>query len=221
MGSILNILDGIDDSAPGGADQRELIETLDQLARSRAQLFERDLKDNAMRGDAEFRAIPVVSLEALTTQAHGIPADGAVRVAEKATQEIARFVAGGSGAPPSEIVGRLVQPLGERLASFLGDGEAVGDRLEQTLIYLDGPRIQRLDLRTWKRGIARSGLRTRVSAVAATVAARARVDVSRAEPNALLRSYGDALRAAGYQGRALEDATDALKDIVMRSRDAR
>jgi DNA mismatch repair ATPase MutL len=213
MGAIRSVINSFDGSEELAQTQKELITTLANLAETKAQLFETQVRQNLLEaGTKGNQTIPISTIITSTTETHAYTQESAKLIPDAVQSSLTNFVPGGN----QDIVKGVGGLISTAVTAFFGEASAGNNTLEKYYIIAEGLSIVRVDLHAWSMDIAAESIKSKLEKVSAFVAVKSAVDVSKVDYNTFLNVYQEQLTTAGIESKVLAEALDEAHKIYQR-----
>lgn len=215
MAVVKSAVEALDVSDEMSKTQKELLSTLNSLAETKAQLFQKQL-DEEILGAASGgnKTVPVSSIVGWTSivrvLAHNKPNDigGTVRTS------LAKFLSGTA----SGVLDGVANVMTEALSGFFGESVASSSMLEQYYVLTEGVSVLRVDIKAWYQQVEATGLRESVESICVVAAKKSTVDLSRIDLATLLFIYKNLLEQGKAGADVIEDAITQAQQIWQKLR---
>lgn len=189
------------------ADAREHVITLFQLGESRAQFFERDIKENleATRlSSGDNKVTPIANILEIHSEVHAYHSRlNSSVVAQTFKNALSALVAGGA----SNIIEGMGVLLAESLEAFLSETNANTAEKSTYIVMADGLSIVRIDIRLWYTNTTTHSTQKVFEKIVVVTAVKSVIDVAKINTAAFIALYQNQLR------RLSRDANDMLREI--------
>lgn len=210
MATIRKVIDTLDPSKEQEALIKEQLETLAQLAESRAQVDESqiiiNLKDGKTTDDLR---VPITKVIDSRKEYRVVVQETSSEIIEKIAESIKGMFQG-----KDEIINSIAQLVGTALDAILGSGEGMEGKHEVYTVAVEYPAIIRFDFRMWIRNTRAQGIKTRCKSALAVVAYKSAVDIEKIDFNTFISIYGPLLaKAFGNDPKELDKMIDKAKEI--------
>jgi hypothetical protein len=192
MSVLKSVVQSVDSSPQVEEMVKENLNTLVDLAESKTEVFESEIKQDLKSGKAtDDLTIPITKVLAKKLEYRAIT--------QTSTSDFAKEVCGSlqklfSGDEP--ILTGLGNIITEGLDTVLGAGEGEEAECRSYYVVAEYPAIVRFDLAFWNRTIKAKALQQHISKAVACVAYKSAVDVTKLQFNDFLSLYGPVLRKA-------------------------
>ncbi len=209
--SVLKTLIQSVDSTPQVEEAiKENLATLVELAESKSQIFESEIKQDLKSGKAtDDLTIPITKVTAKKIEYRAVTKTSTSDFAKEVCNSLQKIFSG-----DGTILTGLGDMITEGLDTVMGAGEGEESECRSYYVVAEYPAIVRYDLAFWGRTIKAKALQQHISKAIACVAYKSAVDISKLKFNDFLTLYGPVLnRAYGSDQRKIDAMVDNAKKI--------
>jgi len=209
-----SVIDDIDKSAPELEATRELLETLEELAKAKAEYFAEEI-ENGLLGAGEGvdkLKVPIVAIDASGTDTRAYTSASAEHIADAVGDTIKNLLgvikdSGDWAKIASAALDAASGSLNEIVTGFLGADQGEADEKRGYEVIVDGYELLRIDYRLWRRFITTQAIKKRVELVAAVAYSKGVVDITKLDPN----YFRDKFQGMVAQAYGITDPLESIK----------
>lgn len=176
MSTFLKVIQDFDGSSDLAEAQREVIETLSQLAQTKKDLFHKRINLLILdAGQGTNKTVPISSIVRIDGMTRAFSSSSAGDIADTLKEAIGGFIEGGS----TNILNGIFSILTKALDIFLGSASGSDDQIEQYFLYPTEFAIYRIDLAAWSRTVVAKSLKTSIQQATAYAYVMSNVDIEK------------------------------------------
>ncbi|BAU26760.1 hypothetical protein DFP93_11130 [Aneurinibacillus soli] len=213
MGLIYNVFKELDTFSELGEMQKQLIITLDDLARSKATIFEQEIKESLLE-TTENRTIPINHITSKMTRIHTYTEESAKHILENVKESLRNFVTKGN----EKVIDEVGNLMSGEVTRFLNESGVNSNVLKRYYVMTEGESIIRIDLRGWYSEINIKSLANKIEKISAFVAVKSAVNLQALDYNAFLSVYQYQLSKSDLNLTDIKEALDEARQIYARFR---
>ena len=211
MSTLRKIIESVDNSDSKAAEIRENLKILMELAESKAQIFEDEIKLDLKSGKTvDDLTVPITKFVKTNIQYRATTSQKASDILNEVSTSINDMISNHSA---TGIVTGISKIATSALNTIMGVGEGEEQTVKLYAVVADYPAIVRFDFAFWSRKIAAKSLKQYCETALACVAYKSAVDITKLEFNDFLALYGPILN----EGFGNDPAK--MKEMIQQSRE--
>lgn len=197
------------DPAPEKKEEIMLnLNLLFELATSKCEHFKTEISDSIRTaGTIENPTIPITHIIEDTSDIRAFCKDDSTKIVTEATSAIQGFVQRGT----DKVISGVGQLVSAGVNMLLGSGEGVQNQHSDYFIMVDGLALVRLDIISWIRKVAVTGITQKIESVMAFTAVKSSVDVDKISFNTFMQAYKYQLQRDAKHALSEQDLVAEIK----------
>jgi len=212
MGAIRNAVMSFDPAPDRAKEQKELVETLAQLAETKAENYEMAIQQELNdAGSNTNRTVPIEAILVTKRETHAYSSSKVDQIGKTIGSSLKQFASGTADG----ILNGVTTLMTEALTAFLGEASAATGTTEQYYVMTEGLSVIRVDLKAWYLNVQSGGISTNMQRVSAFVAAKSAVDLAKIKFNTFLNLYQKQLAAAKIDQEKIQVALQEARKIYV------
>jgi hypothetical protein len=186
MGFIRSVVKELDQSDNLAKEAAAHLEALEDLANTKADLYESTLKANLVNaGIGSDHTIPISHIQDFTRDTRAYVASNADNISTVVNESLTGFVNGGK----DQIVGGIEKLLTVAVTALFGGSSGSEATTSKYYVANEGVALVRIDFMGWKRNVQTVSLTTKIEQVSAFVLCKSTVDIEKAKFDTFLDVY--------------------------------
>lgn len=191
MSALRNVIKSVDNTDAKAAEIRENLKILMELAESKAQIFEDEIKLDLKTGKTtDDLTVPITKVVKTSIQYRATSSEKTSDILGEVSSSINDMISDHSA---SGIVAGISKIASTALNTIMGVGEGEEQVVKLYSVVADYPAIVRFDFAFWSRKIAAESMKKYCETALACVAYKSAVDITKLAFNDFLALYGPIL----------------------------
>lgn len=211
MGSLRSAVKNFTGEDAGAAEAREYVKTLFELGKAKADLFEKEIKENLRTaGRDDNRTVPIHAILDETKEIHAYTsAVTNAHIGEQVTRAMRGFV---EGSTPSITKG-VVDLVSGALGAFLGEEAAGMQEKSKYFVLSEGRSIIRVDYKMWSMDVMASSIRKKIEKILVVVAVKSSVRLQDLDLNTFISAYQYQMTHSNISGLEVVKELQQIQEI--------
>lgn len=210
MSGVKNVIDSFDSSDEIAQVQKEAVEALASLGRSKAEVFKMEIEESLKSaGNGSNLTVPVSSILRSLIDVRAYSSSESGHIGNVVKNALGAFI-GGTQESVIDGVGSLISDV---LNIFLGKASASSGSIEEYYVATEGLSIIRIDIKAWYLNVSSQSIKTKMERIVSVVAIKSVVDLTRIDFSTFLYLYQEQLAGSGMDGQQLAEALAQAKKI--------
>jgi hypothetical protein len=209
MSQFIDVIKKFDGSGDLLEAQREVIETLEQLAIAKADVFssEIDLLLHGAGGNVD-KTVPIIIINSKEYSARAFSSTSTGDIAKVVADAIQAFL----GGVVSDVLEGVKKLLSKALEVFFGSSSAASSTMRQYFVYATPFCIYRVDMAAWYRMVTASAIQTKINKAVAVAYTQSTVDIENLTWAEFIGIYGLQLQELELTPEKIVKARQDMKD---------
>lgn len=187
MGVIKKLIDSFDQTDAKLAEQKEAVRAMEELGKSKAEVFIRDIALSLLSaGDEKSnKTVPITFVVGSKKEVRAFSSSEVANIGGVVNNALTSFLSG----KKENIINGVGNLINSALSIFLGEGEAASDSVEMYYVTTDGLSPVRIDLKSWYYSASASSITSKLEKIVVVVVTKSVIDVSRIDLGTFLYLY--------------------------------
>lgn len=212
MGAIRKAIDAINPVADQRKEIEQQLDTLAELAETKANLFDATLRDDILNAGTDAnRSVPVASIIGHNKWTHAYHATHADKITSEVTDSLNMLITG----EKNKSFDAVKQLLSTAMTAFLGEGQGSDFKQYSYYVLSIGQSLLRVDTYAWSRDVTAAALTSVVQKVAAFVGYTSVVDMGKLPFSTFYFYYSQQLNAGGLPAEQVERELERVRRLYI------
>jgi hypothetical protein len=206
----MGVITRIDQSKELSQEQKELVSTLAELGRAKAEIFNSEIVESLMSAGktGSNMTLPVTTVVRKTSEIRAYSSSEAGNVPTEVANGVKKLISGETQGVLNSI-GNLVTAS---IQALFGTTSASEGDIHEYYIGLEGLSIVRLDMKSWYKMVSAESVKKKMERVTVTVGVKSIVDLSQLDFSTFFNLYQNQLSTSGI-------SKDQMKNILAEASD--